>query len=116
MKTRLYYHLTHKIDDLMIEQTQINYNLMSEERKLYIRELIVSTPDTCSGRTRLKGHRIEIELLIYDSFVYKENCYEVDDYTENDIKDICIVWFFENWIYDEHYKLNDYNVGGKLRQ
>lgn len=107
MTKRLDYHLTHNVDKLMIDQTKNRYDLMSEERKSYIRTLIVSTPNTCSGRTRLDKHRIWIELLVYD-FIFKDNCCEIDDYSKDDIEDVCIVWFFEKWMTDIHYNFDDY--------
>lgn len=80
---------------------------MSEEKKAYIRTLIISTEDTCSGRIRLNGHRLWIELLVYD-FLTGDNCCDIDDYPESDIEYVCMVWFFEKWMTSEYYKLDNY--------
>lgn len=109
MTTRLDYHLTHEDDKLMLEKTQNRYDLMTEERKDYVRKFIVSTNGTCSGRTRLDRHRLWMELLVWDFLRQEEDkCYEIEDYTESEIEDISIVWFFEKWMNDEYYKLNNY--------
>lgn len=91
--TRLDYHLTHYDDELMINKTQNIYNSMSIERKNKAKQLIVSTQDTCFGRMRLVGHRLWIELLVLD-FLYEHNDYEIDDLSKEEIKDVCIYWFF----------------------
>ncbi len=105
--TRLDYHLTHHDDKLMIQKTQNIYNSMSIERKNKATQLIISTQDTCSGRMRLVGHRLWIELLVL-TFLYENNDYEIDDFSKEEIEDVCIYWFFEIWCKSEYYKLDDY--------
>ena len=59
----------------IINNTKYKYDSLTKERKDKVKKLVVSTPDVCGGRARLFGHRLEIELIMYD-YLSGENCYE----------------------------------------
>jgi len=117
---RLYYHLSHENDVEIINKMKSRYDLLSNERKEQVKKYVVSTADCCGGRPRLDNHRLIIELVMCD-YLNGENCYEINDYTmddlgvkndnllsvkkDNKLSDICAVWFFETWMNSEYYKM-----------
>lgn len=107
MEKRLSHHLTHKDDEQIIASIKNKYDSLTRERKDKVKKLVINTPDTCGGRARLFGHRLEIELIMYD-YLSGENCYEINDYTMDDLGDICAVWFFETWMESKYFKMVDY--------
>ena len=103
---RMDHHLTHDEDNFMIKNTFEKYKLISDENKQIALNSIVSTPSCCGGRPRLNNHRLTMEQLV-TNYIYKFDLYEIDDYTKDELENICIVWFFENWMKDNYYNLID---------
>ena len=104
---RLYYHLSHEDDTEIINKMKSRYDSLTNERKEQFKQFVVSTADCCGGRPRLDKHRLTIELVICD-YLKGENCYEINDYTMDDLADICSVWFFETWMNSQYYKMANY--------
>lgn len=104
---RLWYHLSHEDDANMINKSYFVYKVLNEEEKSDIRENIISTHNICSGFNRLRGHRLWMELLVYD-YLYGDNFYEIYFYTPEEIEQICAVWFFEIWSTSKYYEYYDY--------
>jgi hypothetical protein len=103
MNEREWYHLSHEQDKQMISRTN-KYDSLTENEKAIARQKLVSTQDTCSGLVRLHNHRLWIELVVQD-YLSNDPCYEINDYSPKEIENICLVWFFENWMTSDDYKL-----------
>ena len=79
------------------------YNSLSIERKDVVRSMMVQIPNLCGGRLTLKGHRLEMELVVYER-LNEEDCYGISDYTEDELVDVSSVWFFEIYLVDKSNK------------
>lgn len=109
---RHWHHLKHADDQLLITMGSARYNSLSEERKKQVRPMVVTTPETCFGKTRLNNTRLWIELVVYKYFKDEIGEYEGDYgdlYNTNDIIDAMLVWFFETWQNSPYYNEIDYD-------
>ena len=109
---RRWHHLKHADDQLLITMGSARYNSLSDERKRQVRPMIVTTPETCFGKTRLNNTRLWIELVVHKYFNDELDEYEEtygDLYSKDDIIDAILVWFFETWQTSPYYNAIDYD-------